>query len=174
MALKPQISKKGACCPHEVWRGWAWDLSSSSPSHPPDRIFLPNLDLIAKLDQEEKQWEADLCSPNGEGFHSGENCKGDRRVKRAQDMPQEDGNAWEEQGSEYLVLACMLPAWTSSAQVPWLQEDEYLSLSGWVNIFSFQRQIPCQLLMTAIASWLKSPSQEKKTGMGDKFDAELD
>ena len=60
---------------------------------PPDGIFLPNLDLIAKLEQEEKQWEADLCSPNGEGFHSGENCKGDRRVKRAQDMPQEDGNA---------------------------------------------------------------------------------
>ena len=46
-----------------------------------------------QLEQEEKQWEADLCSPNGEGFHSGETCKGDRRVKRAQDMPQEDGNA---------------------------------------------------------------------------------
>ncbi|KAM9739384.1 zinc finger protein 57 homolog isoform 1-T2 [Dama dama] len=35
-----------------------------------DGIFLSNLDLIAKLEQEEKQWEADLCSPNGEGFHS--------------------------------------------------------------------------------------------------------
>lgn len=74
MAVKPQLCKKGACCPHEVWRGWAWDLSSSSPSHSPDGIFLSNLDLIAKLEQEKKQWEADLCSPNGEGFHSGENC----------------------------------------------------------------------------------------------------
>ncbi|XP_010846489.1 zinc finger protein 57 homolog isoform X2 [Bos indicus] len=32
---------------------------------------LMSVDLIAKLEQEEKQWEADLCSPNGEGFHSG-------------------------------------------------------------------------------------------------------
>uniref|UniRef100_A0A8C2PDC1 C2H2-type domain-containing protein n=1 Tax=Capra hircus TaxID=9925 RepID=A0A8C2PDC1_CAPHI len=44
---------------------------SGSPSHSPDGIFLSNLDLIAKLEQEKKQWEADLCSPNGEGFHSG-------------------------------------------------------------------------------------------------------
>lgn len=32
---------------------------------------LMSVDLIAKLEQEKKQWEADLCSPNGEGFHSG-------------------------------------------------------------------------------------------------------
>ncbi|KAM7135611.1 zinc finger protein 57 homolog isoform 1-T2 [Molossus nigricans] len=35
------------------------------------RIFLSNPDLITKLEQEEKQWRADLCPPNGEGLPSG-------------------------------------------------------------------------------------------------------
>ncbi|KAB0402865.1 hypothetical protein E2I00_019812, partial [Balaenoptera physalus] len=34
-------------------------------------IFLSNPDLIAKFEQEEKQWRADLRPPNGEGLHSG-------------------------------------------------------------------------------------------------------
>ncbi|XP_057556611.1 zinc finger protein 57 homolog [Hippopotamus amphibius kiboko] len=32
---------------------------------------LMSVDLIAKLELEEKQWRADLCPPNGEGLHSG-------------------------------------------------------------------------------------------------------
>lgn len=171
MALKPQICKKGA---PDVWRGRAWDLSFSSPSHSPDGIFLSNLDLIAKLEQEEKQWEADLCSPNGEGFHSGENCKGERRVKRAQDA----SGGWKclrgtgvcipgpSLHPSCLDIICSSPLalrrWVSEP----LGTSEYLQFPG--------TEIPCQLLMAAIASWLKSPSQEKKKGMGDKPDAELD
>ncbi|XP_025122775.3 zinc finger protein 57 homolog isoform X1 [Bubalus bubalis] len=52
-----------------------------------DGIFLSNLDLIAKLEQEEKQWEADLCSPNGEGFHSG--GKKEERQEQSQSLGNE-------------------------------------------------------------------------------------
>lgn len=167
MAVKPQLCKKGACCPHEVWRGWAWDLSSSSPSHSPDGIFLSNLDLIAKLEQEEKQWEADLCSPNGEGFHSGENCG--RREEGEKGLGPASG-AWKCLRGTGLCI----PGPSLHPSCLDITCSSPLASRRWVSSVSRDWEIPCQLLMAVIASWLKSPSQEKKKGIGDKLDAELD
>ncbi|MXQ97412.1 hypothetical protein E5288_WYG005241 [Bos mutus] len=71
--LLPQVDEEGL---PKAWKGECWWKEWVKCSKPLDwmsvyGIFLSNLDLIAKLEQEEKQWEADLCSPNGEGFHSG-------------------------------------------------------------------------------------------------------